>query len=143
MEGTVVDVGKGNLMVKVTAVPRAVESIRVIGEVELSLRTNADKMVRIDRLDEVAHFPNPSTDNSVVAVIGAREIANAVGATAGLVGKLPGHDGGGVLVAVDKDADIVLEGLLDLLAGVEVIVVSAATKQVNGVDIHSTIVGPV
>lgn len=128
VEGPEVHLGHRELGVEVPAVGARIRPVRVPGLVELALAAPGHHVARVDALDEPAHLADPVPDHVVVAggAVGAGQVADAVGAAAGLVGELPGEDGGRVLVAADDGADVVLEGRDDLAVVEEVVVVLAA-----------------
>lgn len=85
----------------------------------------------VERLDVGGHCGSPCSDDG-----GGTPIA------AGLVGKLPGEDGGGGLVTVDDGRDVILIRSLNGAVGVEGGVARAAGESVD-VDVHATVVAPV
>lgn len=85
----------------------------------------------VERLDVGGHCGSPCGDDG-----------GGTPRAAGLVGELPGEDGGGGLVAVDDGRDVVLIGGLDGTVGVEGGVARTAGESVD-VDVHTAVVAPV
>ena len=129
--------------------------------VESTLTTPGHEMVGVQLLHECAHLVNPACEEFGIAVgLAAGEVTDGIGATAGFIGKLPGHDGGGIDVTGHEGFNVVLVCILDGRDAIElhamlvaiidrgfrvqktdiVVVLSA---QVDGIHIHATIIGPV
>lgn len=98
-------------------------------------------MVRIHLLNKRRDILNPAGHHRGVTRLRSGEVSDTVGTAARLVGELPGHDGGGGLVARDEGLDVVFVGGDDARDVVEVVVVLAA--EVGGRDVHTAVVGPV
>ena len=112
MEHPEVNVLEAKLVVKVASVATVVEVV-VRVNVEGALSAPGDEVVRVEAPDVGAHLVDPLRHQLDGAIFAAWEVAGVVGAAAGLVGELPGHDGGRVLVAGDHLLDVRLEVVLD------------------------------
>lgn len=120
VEGAEVDALEAQLAVEVAAVAAAVEPIAAAGiEVEPALAAPRHQVVGVEALDVRAHLVDPAAERLRRAVVAPRQVPDAVGAAARLVGQLPREDGGRVLVAGDYGLDIALVGSLDLGKAVE------------------------
>lgn len=158
MEGSVVDRLDGSIGVEITSVSSVISPVFVAFKVEGAFAAGGDEVVGVEKLDVGGNVLDPLEDSLGSAVGGTGEVADTVGAAAGLVGELPGHDCGGVLIAVDEDLDVVLEGGNDLGVGVELressvsisklvskathVIVVLSTK-IDSVHVHSTVISPV
>lgn len=114
VESTIVDGVNLKLLVEIATVAGRVCPIWVSGEVELSLSTGCNQVVGVDRLDELGNVLDPGGHHLSVTSCRTGKVADAVGTTARLIGELPGHDGGRVLVSADKRLDVVFIGVDNL-----------------------------
>lgn len=94
VEDAKVDVGQGQLGVKVAAVVAVVEAVGVGGVVEAALAAPRHQVVAVQALDVGAHLVRPGREQVGCAVGAPGQVAGAVGAAAGLVCELPCEDGG-------------------------------------------------
>lgn len=112
MESAKVDVLQFELGVEVTAV-RTVVSPVIRLDVETALTASGDEVVLVQALDVRAHLVVPRSNQLRSAIFRPGKVAYSVRAAAGLVGELPGEDGGVVLVSGHNRLDVSLESFLD------------------------------
>lgn len=158
VECTKIDVLQLELRVKVATISAVV--CPVVGHnVETTFAAGSDEVMLVQAPDVRAHLIVPLGDHVRRAAVRARQVAGAVCAAASLVGDLPGHDGRVVLVTGHHCLDVALECLLDLRLAVELFsalaniifpilwratnIIVVLSAEVDGVDVHASIVGPV
>ncbi len=147
MEGHDVDLGQGRESNRVASASAAVFADLIARVAEEPFVADADQVLGVDALDEAGNVVGPVGDRVGRAV--PRAGVGAGADAAGLVGELPHHDGGVVLVfdtrdrvgAVEQVADVVLVPLPDAPVGVEVVVVVEPCPL--DVLVHAAEVGPV
>jgi hypothetical protein len=163
MECAKVNTRQGKFRIEITAIGTVVCPV-VRLDVEASLAAPCYEVVPVNRFDECAHLIDPGGHDIRVAILAAWKIPSTIRAATGLVGEFPGHNGRVVSVAGNNCSDIVLERCLDLRENVELPAVLALvaifmflgsknsfathivmipSTQIHGVNVHSTVVGPV
>lgn len=118
VERAEINILQRNFRVEITPVSTVICPV-IRGSVVCTFTAPSHEVVRIELLDVRAHLVDPTREQARVTVVTARQVANVVGTATGLVGKLPGHDDGGVAVAGDELLDVLFVCLFDLGETVE------------------------
>lgn len=129
------------LALEIGTISSIVRPIFIARTIESTLATSSDEMVLVDAVNIARHLVDPlSHDLGTAALGGPREIADTISTAAGFVRDLPCHDGRALTVTLDESLHVLLERSLNWRLGVEIVVIFI--PHVDGVDIHSAIVGP-